>query len=296
MNDNKFKDPLFIIGNPRSGTTLLRLILTSHSKILVPPECGFIIWLHTKYANWRRSDNNNPVILKTFLDELLASKKFDTWMLDRNSLEAHIALHQPECYAQLCKIVYGAYGMSISKSFDIWGDKNNFHINHLDELIEIYQKAKFLHIVRDGRDVACSYREVMKEKSKSPYAPKLVTGISDIATEWLNNVEKVDAFISLLPSDTAMTIMYEDLVHNSLSSVKTICEWLALPFEANMLSFYQQNVSKKLEPEITMGWKKRTVQPISDDTVGRYVRLLTSKEQDEFLAVASKGLNRFSYV
>lgn len=296
MSIIKLDSPLFIIGSPRSGTSLLRLILTSHSQILVPPECGFIIWLHTKYANWQRSDNNNGSRLTSFLDDLFESKKFDTWLLDKTFIKDQIVARQPENYAELCGVVYATFGMTTGKDFSMWGDKNNFHINHLGELLNLYKKARFLHIVRDGRDVACSYREVMAAKSKSPYAPKLETNITNIALEWSNNVMKIDSFMTLMPREATMTIRYEDLVLNSSSSVMAICEWIGMPFEADMLNFYQQNKSKKLEPELTMDWKKRTLQPISDDTLGRYASLLSNEEQDEFLAVAAIALCRFSYV
>lgn len=296
MSNIKLDRPLFIIGSPRSGTSLLRLIMTSHSQILVPPECGFIIWLHTKYGNWHRADNKDGSKLTSFLYDLFESKKFDTWMLDKKIIEHQIVASQPESYAELCAIVYDAFGMSIRKDFAIWGDKNNFHLNHLDALLSLYKKARFLHIVRDGRDVACSYREVMSSKSRSPYAPKLETNITNIALEWSNNVMKVDSFMTLMPQEAGMTIRYEDLVLNSQSIITTICEWLGIQFEADMLNFYQQNKSKKLEPELTMDWKKRTLLPISDETVGRYTSSLTNEEQDEFLAAAARSLHRFSYV
>jgi hypothetical protein len=274
---------------------LLRLILTSHSRVLIPPECGFIIWLQKNYANWQEFDNNDSARLETFIDDLFACKKFDTWLLDKGFVKGQIALHKPANYAELCAVIYAAFGMNNGKKFSIWGDKNNFHLNHLYELLGLYKNARFLHIVRDGRDVACSYRDVMAAKSKSPYAPKLDTQIASIALEWSNNVTKVDSFMTLMPHEIAMTIKYEDLVSHSRSCMTAICEWLDIPFETDMLNFYQQNKSKKLEPESTMDWKKRTLQPISDDTLGRYAGLLSKQEQEEFWAVAASALHRFSY-
>lgn len=292
----KSNSPLFIIGNPRSGTSLLRLILTSHSCILIPPECGFIIWLHEKYANWQITDNNDTIRVELFLNDLLACKKFDTWLLDRAIIEAQIHDNQPATYAELCCVVYSSFGLVAGKTLGIWGDKNNFHLNHLNELLNLYKNARFLHLVRDGRDVACSYREVMTAQSNSPYAPILETRIADIALEWSSNVMKIESFLSTMPSEAAMTIRYEDLVLTPSSIVMSICKWLSLPFETDMLNFHQQNKIKKLEPDLTIDWKKRTLQPISDATVKRYAGLLSNEEQDEFLAVATGALRRFSYV
>lgn len=296
MNLLKLDAPLFIIGNPRSGTSLLRLILTSHSQILIPPECGFIIWLHKKYSDWSGLDNSGSPRLDALLDDLFASKKFDTWLLDREVIKKRIIALQPSKYSELCGVIYATFGSGGGKEFTVWGDKNNFHINHLNDLLGLYPKAYFLHIVRDGRDVVCSYREVMAAKSNSPYAPKLNTSALEIALEWSNNVVKVDSFMSSMPRERAMTIRYEDLVCDSLSTVKAMCGWLGLQFEDEMLNFYQQNKSNKLEPELTMDWKKRTMQPISDDTVGRYENVLSAAEKDMFLSAAKDALHRFSYV
>lgn len=288
-------DPVFIIGNPRSGTSLLRLILTTHPQILIPPECGFIIWLRQQYGTWEESDNQNSLKIEAFLDDLFACKKFSTWFLEREAIREQIIYGKPSTYSKLCSIIYFVYGLSINKSFSVWGDKNNFHLNYLSELMSLYPKARVLHIVRDGRDIACSYREVMEKKYKSPYAPKLETDISKIAEEWSSNVIKVDEFMHTLSDGKGKTIKYEDLVSIPQSTIKDVCEWLGVQFESVMLEYYQQNKQKKLEPELTIGWKKRTLQPISSNTVRRYSRMLSEKEIKVFETVASVALHRFLY-
>jgi hypothetical protein len=293
---NNQNSPLFIIGNPRSGTSLLRLILTSHSYILIPPECGFVIWLHQKYADWQGIDSGNTIKVKSFLNDLVACRKFDTWFLDPAIIEIQIYECQPKTYAELCEIVYSSFRFVVGKSFSIWGDKNNFHLHYLHELLNLYKNARFLHIARDGRDVACSYREVMSVKSNSRYAPHLETEIMGIALEWSSNLKKIDSFMSTRPHEAAMTIRYEDLVLKPRPTIMAICDWLGVVFEEVMLNFNQQNILKKLEPDLTIDWKKRTLQPISGATVGRYAELLSKEEQDEFLCGAGNMLRRYSYV
>lgn len=296
MNIIPFDGPLFILGSPRSGTSLLRLILTSHEQIVIPPECGFIIWLHKKYGNWQVSDNNDSSKLVPFIDDLFRTKKFDTWCLDKAFIEIKIIECQPTTYAELCKIIYTSFGLDIGQNFRIWGDKNNFYLNHLDELFGLFSNARFLHIVRDGRDVVCSYREVMGADSNSPYAPKLSTDINEIATEWSSNVMTIDSFMSGIVGTSAMTIRYEDLTSDFVITVTRICKWLGLEYDDEMLGFYQKNKKMKLEPDLTLGWKRRTLQPISNLTVGRYITHLSDKEKDIFLSKADIGLHRFLYL
>lgn len=287
--------PLFVLGNPRSGTSLLRLILTSHQEILIPPECGFIIWLQDKYGDWSEPDCKNPDRYINFLDDLFSAKKFDTWKLERKSVKNEIEKRLPRNYSELCEVVYAAYGGSIGRRFSLWGDKNNFHVDHLEELLCLYGNARFLHIIRDGRDVACSYREVMAMQSNSPYAPKLSIDVVDIAREWTDNVMKVDGFMKSISSEQSMTIAYESLVTQPLETVGLICQWLGVNFELEMLDFYRVNRVNMLEPAALMDWKARTCQPIGAQTVGRYKDVLSSDELSLFETVAAPALGVFKY-
>lgn len=289
------QQPLFVIGSPRSGTSLLRLVLTNHSEIIIPPECGFIVWLHGKFSSWNKRDSINPATREQFLNELYACKKFDTWALDKATLDGLISDHQPSNYATLCALVYLAYMSKLGRSATIWGDKNNFHIDHLPLLDEIFPDARFLHIVRDGRDVACSYREVMNKKSASPYAPNLKTDIESIANEWSANVNKVACYLDELSNAKQTTVRYEDLVLQPESVLSEICSWLNVSYEPQMLAFHETNKCKQLEPFLTMDWKQRTVEPISADTVGRYRVLLSVEEQHLFNLAAGQSLAKYGY-
>ncbi len=77
--------PFFIIGNPRSGTTLLRLMLNNHPLISVPPECGFAVWLYEKYKAENFLDKS---IVRNFIADVVKSRKFETWGIDKEAIEA----------------------------------------------------------------------------------------------------------------------------------------------------------------------------------------------------------------
>lgn len=286
---------IFIIGNPRSGTTLLRLILNSHSKISVSPECGFIVWLFEKYGNWCTSDSSDPSRRAQFVADLVSCKKFDTWKLSGSQLDGRIARQCPPDYAALCSLVHSTYAEANSRTVDFWGDKNNFHVNHLDFLNALFPNAYFIHIVRDGRDVACSYREVMASKSKSPYFPNLATDVGSIAAEWSANVLRVAQFLSLIASSRSQTLRYEDLVESPERSIQALCAGLGLAYEPTMKDFYSNNLANQVEPAETMDWKMRTLEPISTKTVGRYQQALSSSELAEFDQFAHAALATFGY-
>jgi hypothetical protein len=288
--------PIFIIGNPRSGTTLLRLLLTCHSKIVIPPECGFIIWLEKKYQDWTLTDCNDPTHTHSFVTDLIACRKFDTWKLDPETIQTAISKRKPANYRSLCELIYCLYGEERKKFFSMWGDKNNFYLNHLSDINTIFPYARFLHIIRDGRDVACSYREVMNLNSKSAYAPQLPTEIEKIALEWKTNIKKINHFFNVVGHKKTLAIKYEELVFSPKKALKKICRWLGIKYENQMMLFHLENHRNKLEPPVTSDWKKRTFEPISTSRVGQYINILNMQEQRQFIKIAGCELSKFGYM
>lgn len=285
--------PVFIIGNPRSGTSLFRLLLTSHSKMVIPPECGFIAWLYEDFGNWRVEDLETK--LDIFLDKLNACKKFDTWEIELGKLKSFLYEKKPESYSQLCASVYLYYSLRFHKDIMLWGDKNNFYIDYLEQLLEIYPQAKFIHLVRDGRDVYCSYLDVMNRGSNSSYAPKLNTEINVVANEWNNNLMKVESFFSQHSEVRNITIRYEDLIASPDVVLKKVFSWCGLNYESGVLDFFEQNATLKLEPEKTMDWKSKTKEPIDPKNSGKFKSILNINQIEQFNRTAKEALYRFGY-
>ena len=200
------KPPIFILGNPRSGTTMLRLMLTCHREIVVPPECGFAVWFYDAYRDW------NPSRTAAFVDDLMGARKFCTWGVSRDELTDFFARRLPTSYAEAAALVYECYGRCRGRRFSRWGDKNNFHIDHIDTLDELFPRSFFVHIVRDGRSVACSYQQMHAEAFESRFAPQLPSKIADVAAEWRGNNEKIDAGLAALGPGRSHRLRFEDLV------------------------------------------------------------------------------------
>jgi LPS sulfotransferase NodH len=284
--------PFFVIGSPRSGTTLLRLMLTSHPALVVPPECGFAAWLHPQFAEW----DGGTEQCGRFVAAVAASRKFDTWGLDADALAAAFAADPPRSYAAACDRVYRAYCLAAGKPAARWGDKNNFYLEHVARLRAIFPGARFIHQVRDGRDVACSYREVMAMGSASPYRPELPTGIADIARLWAGNVRTIAHQLETIPPGDRFQVRYEDLVADPAATLAPLCAWLGVDFDVAMLRFHEANRELGLEPAATMDWKRRTTEPASAATVGRHRALLDAAEIGIFEDVAGAELRRFGYL
>lgn len=283
---------LFLLGNPRSGTSLFRLLMTSHTKIHVPPECGFIIWWLEKYSNWAQPVSSK--LLDEFVDDLFSSRKVEFWKMDRAALKQTIKNEKPHNYAALCRVVYLFHAMQAGGKPRYIGDKNNFHIAHVAELSKLFPTSKFIHIVRDGRDVATSYQSMGGIDSNSIYAPKLPSDIVEIAQEWRYNILSMKKAFADLPASRCYEIRYEDLVTEPSSCLKLVCAFLDIDYEPGMLNFYEENTSNLLEPEEFMAWKKRTTKAIDKEAVGKY---LMWPEEDilSFENVAADVLALYDY-
>ncbi|MEE9342839.1 MAG: sulfotransferase [Gammaproteobacteria bacterium] len=283
MNDSQF----FIIGNPRSGTTIFRLMLHAHPEICVPPECGFALWLYNEHRNWCRRDGS----LDAVIQDILASRKMDTWEIDAVQLIAFVKQHKPDNYQEICNLVYRFYGQSIGKKIKIWGDKNNFYIDYIPTMKALFPACKLILITRDGRDVACSYRELNRKKITSDYAPVLPDTIDDIAREWSDNNNKALSFFNNINQDDVFIVRYEDLILNTRATLAGVTNFLGLDFSTNMLDYHKD----ESEPIEFLQWKHKVRERLDSSHIGRYKQFLSQADVRNFENIAGSMLQKLHY-
>ena len=287
------RPPIFILGNPRSGTTLLRLMLTCHREVVVPPECGFAVWLWEKYRGWDRS--TAAAMIGPFVDDVAAARKFDTWGIGQGELTEALAAAPPGSYAEAASRVYECYGRRRGRSFARWGDKNNLHVDHVATIDAIFPRAFFVHIVRDGRNVACSYKDLHAAHIESRYAPRLPWKAADVAGDWQAANAKIDAACRELDAARVFRIRFEDLVTDTEASLRALCEALGEDFDPAMLDYHRQNARQELEPAELLPWKRKTLQPPIPAEVDRFRRELERDEIAAFERVAGATLEQYGY-
>ena len=288
----KFKDPFFILSNPRSGSSLLRIICDSNQNLCVPPECGFLEWWYDKYRDWNSNDINNGERINSFCEDLASSKKFETWGFDMLKLKSNILENKPTTYAQLVGLVYVTYAEIKNKSNVKWGDKNNYYITKLSLLYKLYPNAKYIHLIRDGRDVATSYMELKNIKSDSKYFPQLPTEINEIATEWLLNNNIIYTHCSALDKDQYLLLKYEDVLRDTENVCKKVCDFLGVEYDSNMLVYY---LGASKEPKATIDWKVKTSQKPDTLNINKYEKLLSHQQINAFNNIAGSMLDKYGY-
>ena len=206
--------PFFIVGSARSGTTFLRLTMNAHPQVAVPPESRFITELH---------EGRDEVEAAEFLQRLSEHKRFEAWELPIDAVRAKLAGRDRVGYAEAISAAYLAYAEAQGKQR--WGDKTPRYVENIPELAALFPEARFIHLIRDGRDVALSYADV-------PFGPKNVAKAAEL---WANRVARGLRDGRELERGRYIEIMYADLVEDNEGEIKDICAFLGLDFDPVMV-------------------------------------------------------------
>lgn len=272
-------------------------MMNNHRKIVVPPECGFAIWFMNDFSEWREEEGYNESWIDDFIKAISSARKIETWSLDFEELRRFLYDRSPESYSEAVSLVYTFYGVSGSGiEPSVWGDKNNFYIDYICEIDMLFGNCKFVHIIRDGRDVACSYRKINRKRIDSEYAPRLPYDISNIAEEWYKNIRSIKEQCREIGFDRVYEVKYEDLVVNPENELRKICKFIGEKYDERMLNYYLKNRNEEQEPREFLKWKQKTLDPPSDDRVGVYKNELSKDQKEKFNSIAISILKRYDYI
>lgn len=277
-------DPIFIIGAQRSGTTLLRLMLTAHPDICIPPESPFFVHLEQKYGSTVDLCNN----VVAFLDDLYTDEKFREWNVNRTSLQRNLCKHNSLKYSDAISIVYQTNMQQFDSGARIWGDKNPDNIFHVDTILKYFPNAKLIHIVRDVRAV---YNSV-NTKAISQFGKRLRAQVLLVTKRWSQVVDIAEKYRH---DKQFYTVYYEQLVSNPEEQLKGVCSWLGIDFNEQMLRFYQENAKKLLVPTHRLRWHQRTLQPVSGDRIDAWMDELSISEIEALEFMNRKKMNKLGY-
>src|SRR5262249_29178295 len=137
----------FIVGAARSGTTLLRLMLDAHPDLAIPAETNFIPRIIKE-----TQESTNP--REQFYHSLVSLEYWDDFALDRETLRERLATIRPFDVADGVRCFFEIYAERQGKPR--WGDKTPMYLRHMTVIQDVLPEARFIHLIRDGRDVALS--------------------------------------------------------------------------------------------------------------------------------------------
>ena len=215
----------FIVGSARSGTTLLRMMLNAHPEVAVPPESRFVVDLY-------RSDE---VQVDDFLAQLEGHPRWISWDTPIEDVRAQLTGMTTVSYPEAIEAAYMAYAQNRNKKS--YGDKTPRYIEDLPLLSRLWPVAKFVHLVRDGREVALSYADV-------PFGPSTV---AKAAALWKARVKLGMEQGRPLGTARYLELRYERLLVNPQEEVEGLCSFLDLEFDPAMLDYSERARSEVLD-------------------------------------------------
>jgi hypothetical protein len=277
------ESPLFILGSERSGTTLLRLMLTSHPEVCIPPESIFYINLRKKYYDCIHSQN----ALNRFIDELYKDEKFLEWKVPETELRKYLNTFPYKDYPALAGEIYNYYAAKNKPQATIVGDKNPHFTFHASTLFHDFPRAKVLLIVRDVRAV---YNSVKKKFIQDGRSRKKLIGL--ITDRWKASGSVWESYRS---SSNFCVIRYEDLLTDPETILEQICRWLGINFDREMMLYHQKNRLLELVPKSQVKWLQLTFSPVEKARMDAWKHELNSWEAEAIEIMNESTLRRFGY-
>jgi hypothetical protein len=222
----------FIVACGRSGTTLLRAILDSHRDMAIPPETHFVAALGRRRRRYERPGGFDHESLIRDLLQTTSHQEPEGQLaalgLSAEEVRAALAASRPESYGDAVRCLFQLYADKRGKSR--YGNKTPVHVLSLPLLVELVPEARFIHIIRDGRDVALSYLDV-------DFGPNT---LAEAALRWKRNVRRGRNDGRSLGPSRYLEVRYEDLVAETERTVRSICTFVELPFEPEMLRYHER--------------------------------------------------------
>ena len=282
----------FIIGAPRSGTTLLRFMLDAHSQLAIPPETGF----------FSRADtlSRNGADLDAFLHQITHfPEHLPAWSdygIDSDNLRTELERLKPFTVAGGFRAFYRMYATRFDKNR--WGDKTPLHSRHVETIRHTLPEARFIHILRDGRDAALSLREMWFSPGRE---------IETQAKHWRDWV--VVARDAGAGHPDYLEVRYEELIADPAAVLQRICAFIDLPYENKMLSYHlrvperlsEHRTRLRIDGNVVVTHEKRldqarlTMQPPDSSRVFAWKESMTEDERNRFEAVAGPLLRELGY-
>ena len=271
-----------IVGVPRSGTTLLRLMLDRHPQLAIPPETWFL-------ADLAALIGQPGVGVDVLLDTIMEP---DTWPDFGLSAEALRAVLVPGDPSAAARAFFRLYADRHAKPR--WGDKTP--TDEIEAIERLLPEARFIHIIRDGRDVAASLRKMW-------FAPS--EDVGELASFWRGRIERTRAGGERVGH--YLEVRYEDLVTEPEPVLRRICAHVDLVFDQAMLTHHTTAAQRLAEHQgrsagpvvITQEQRLRqqasSMRPPDPSLIGRWRTLLSSDEVRRFEQVAGDLLRALGY-
>jgi hypothetical protein len=252
-------DPIVVYGAPRSGTTYLERILNSHPAVFISHESRVFAWLYKALEVLPEDDLLVLSHREAFVDYLRT------------------------VFPGMIRDFYG----DLAPEVRYWGDKNPHYADYrvrgcLEMIAELYPGSRFIHIIRDGRDVVTS---LLRKKTDG----RAWATFEEAHATWKWSVDLGRKFGQQLSDNRYFELRYEDLVDDDAGVAKEIFGFLAIDFDPAVEAFCLGQQAKRTPfKDPTRDWKKGV-------TESEWAATFSPEEQAQSLELIGQDLVWYGY-
>lgn len=280
----------FVVGVGRSGTTLLRLMLDAHPELAIPAETHFVPDLLEAGARGTGAEQ--------LCDLIVGARNWGDFALEEEALRERIAALPDSGPAHVLRAFYSLYSERQGKSR--WGDKTPGYVKDMRTIAKALPESRFVHLIRDGRDVALSRRRRGMGAGKP---------LAETAGLWRRRIELARHQAKRLRG-RYLELRYEDLVTETEPRLRTVCEFCELDYDPAMLRFHERaagrlaEMSGDLPPEggrLARSGEERVAShalatgPPTEGRMGAWRTEMSAGQRAEFEGVAADLLRDLGY-
>jgi hypothetical protein len=286
---------------------MLRLMLDAHPEMAIPPETYFVTNLI------EAADGGADA--HALANVLVSHRRWGDLGLDEDVLRERMrAIGSRPSGGEAVRVVFELYAEAHGKRR--WGDKTPAYLTNIAEIGRALPEARFVHIIRDGRDVALSIL-AMPERDRPMRNPQEV---ATVATRWARRIERArrqaaeELGASQGSADVTggryLELRYEELVRAPDELLRRVCEFVDLPFDATMLDYHRRSperleeMNRDLPPRDDLPDQPaagrlaphaRTSRAPSPDRIGVWRAQMSAAEVADFEAEAGEMLAELGY-
>jgi len=259
---------VFVLGSARSGTSLMCRLLLDHLGVNFGSESQFIVRHHQRLTKY--GDLRDDRCLRWLFEEISRERFFER---TRNNfgfvfdIDEAVRTIEHRTYAGALRTIFEQFARS--KGLPRWGDKTPAYCRHLPVLHELFPAAQYIHVVRDGRDVAVS-------AFQAGFGPK--NGF-EAASDWTELVRTIERFGATLPPTAFITIRYEDVLSDPAAQLGRIAQFLGIANHEELRHAIAGPVRARVWP----------------NNAGKSLLLLSARENECFEASAADVLDAYGY-
>jgi hypothetical protein len=275
---------VFLVGCARSGTTLLQRLVDAHPRIAITPELHWI----TDYFREPKWLSPEGQVTAEQVAGMTEQKRFRQFEFTREAFQGLLGSGEPVSCPDFLERIFALYGQNKGKR--LVGNKTPAYVRRIPTLHGLWPEAKFIHLIRDGRDVCLSVLNWNHAfKTAGRYSTWAEDPVVTTALWWERKVRLGRQAGQSLPAALYYEIRYEELVARPAEVCTQLCDFLGVAYDDAMLRFHEGRTRNEPGLDAKKAW--RPITPGLRD----WRTQLSPQDVERFEAAVGELLNELGY-